>query len=213
MIDTSKRMSISDLERVSIETDSPAGKAFRLLFLGYKQDYYDEFVELLGEYLDEIFASLNEARKNLQNDGEDRLNVHVVMNLKLVGFDAEHDAETGGHCDIHVRYKKALWIGEAKRIASNEQEYIKKGMLQLTERYASGLKYQTEGALIIYCFAPNAQKVLSDLSTKLSGSNYEVEDKVHEHDLKFRASKTHTGTGNTYSVTNYVVPLYHNPPV
>ncbi|MBV1929131.1 MAG: hypothetical protein KUG81_06420, partial [Gammaproteobacteria bacterium] len=134
-----------------------------------------------------------------------------VSKLNISGFSAAHDAETGGHCDIHVRFKKALWIGEAKKIQSNEQSYIQKGFLQLTERYASGIKYQTEGGVIIYCFAPDAQKVLNDLRGKLSSDGYTVEEKKHPDDLFFRASKKHTGTGNTYSIVSYIVPLYHNP--
>lgn len=204
-------ISIADLEKVSIPEDTPAGRAVRLATLLYKTDYYDEFVSLIHEYLEEIFADFNEHRQHLQTDSEDRLNIDIVSRLKGAGFSATHDTQTGGHCDIYVTFKKAKWIGEAKKIASNQQSYIAQGLLQLTERYASGIKFQTEGAVIIYCFAPDAQKVLSDLCKKMNEDGYLVENKAHQDDLHFRTSKKHTGTGNQYYVTCYIIPLYHNP--
>lgn len=205
--------SLADIESMRLPKGSPADRAIRIFNLAFTEDYYNEFINLIHECLESIFGNLVEGRKHHQNDLEDRLSLEVVGQLRIIGFNVTHDAESGGHCDIYISLRNAVWIAEAKRIKSNEQAYIEQGRLQLTERYISGLKFQNRGAIVIYCFAPNAQKVLQDLADRLSNDQYVVEAKKNVDDLYFDAYKEHTSTGNKCYVKSYIVPLHHNPPV
>lgn len=76
-----------------------------------------------------------------------------------MGFDASHDTQYGGHCDIVVEGKDDfLWIAEAKIDTSNT--WIFQGFTQLDTRYSTGMPGQDIGEILIYCRRPNATGVL-----------------------------------------------------
>lgn len=149
-------------------------------------------------------------RKYKQGSCEDALNTDIVAMLSMNGIPAQHDVKIGGHTDISVALRDDfLWIAEAKHWKG--QAWIFKGFRQLLTRYATGMPGQDHGAIIIYFLQEGPAGLMgkwkSALSrrAKLTGLIEEV------HELQFNSSHPHRGTGRTFNVKHFGVPLFFQP--
>jgi len=126
------------------------------------------------------------------------------------GIPAQHDVKIGGHTDISVAMRDDfLWIAEAKHWKG--QAWIFKGFRQLLTRYATGMPGQDHGAIIIYFLQEGPADLMgkwkSALSrrAKLTGMIEEVDE------LRFNSAHPHRGTGRTFNVKHFGVPLFFQP--
>lgn len=102
-----------------------------------------------------IDFSCNEMEKNKHlkkedDKSEDQLTIEIVSQLKMLGIDASHDKQQGGHCDILVEGSEGfVWIAEAKK--HKDYLWIEKGFRQISTRYSTGVYGQDAGDIIVYC--------------------------------------------------------------
>lgn len=132
---------------------------------------YNDFVDKVNRDIDRIIDQFSRA-KNIYYDsmvednpknGENLINVSICNGLELMGWEAAHDPNVNGHCDIVVTYPYTnyMWLGEGK--IRQDKGYHYKGLKQLLHRYSTGLDNQTEGGLLIYITKTNInQKKITD---------------------------------------------------
>ena len=175
-------------------------------------DSYEDFIETLYKDLDKSISVLEDARNLTSNDSEDRINADIVGKLKCMGYDATHDTQVGGHCDIHVERKNYRWIGEAKIYKGNS--YLNEGFLQLTTRYTTARVNQNQGGLLIYIRRENAEEIMSNWKAEI--------EKIHKNDinkidtdpknpLAFFSDHKHKTSGCTYRTRHIPVMLHFEP--
>ncbi|WP_306043669.1 hypothetical protein [Mameliella sp. MMSF_3455] len=169
-------------------------------------------VEALEKILEFSYASLVRNSHLNKEQGEDELSVTIVEQLRSLSIQATHDTQTGGHCDIHVEGKDHfLWIGEAK--IHKDYEWLVKGFLQLSTRYATGGYGQDHGEIVIYCRVRDGAHVLSkwkDLVEEQEAEISVVEDKIEER-LWFRTKHKLNRTGLPFYIRHRLIPLFHEP--
>lgn len=144
--------------------------------------------------------------------GEDELTLQICEMLKVGGFQATHDAQIGGHCDIVVVGKDHfLWLAEAKKHGG--YDWLSKGFKQLSTRYSTGVMGQDHGEVLIYCYAKNASAILSKWREELEACNAELEtaDSPKGNALEFHSTHKHTSTGLDFHVRHKIVALYWDP--
>lgn len=71
---------------------------------------YEDFVDLLYEDIDEIFAQLGRSSNLMQEDKEDRITSEIISNLRSRSYTATHDSMAGGHVDIDVELNGFCWM-------------------------------------------------------------------------------------------------------
>jgi hypothetical protein len=122
-------MSIANLslkELKDFEADIPLLARFPSRALA---DTYDSFLDILYDDIDEIIRDIEANREFYCEDGEDKLTVFIAINLRRLGYDAEHGVKHGGNTDLLVKRKAFTWIAEAKIHSS--YDYLYEGFLQL----------------------------------------------------------------------------------
>ncbi|MVS97884.1 hypothetical protein [Devosia marina] len=141
---------------------------------------------------------------------EDALSIDLVTSLKAMGFQASHDTQYGGHCDIVVEAKgQFLWIAECKIHSS--YDWLLKGFAQLDTRYSTGLPGQDAGEMIIYSRNQRADQGMASWKERLKEARPDVEFHDGDAKLMFRTTHTHELTGATFRVRHICVPLYFKP--
>ena len=147
--------------------------------------------------LEYSYDSLIEDSHLNQAQSEDELSVQIVRQLKCHSIEANHDTQTRGHRDIHVRGKDHfLWIGEAK--IHKDYEWLNKGFKQLSTRYATGAYGQDRGEIIIYCRTQRPTETLATWRDRLTELHPEVT--VYDDQIPTRSwfrSKHHCKTSGT----------------
>ena len=130
--------------------------------------------------------------------------------LNMNGIPAYHDVKIGGHTDISVEMRDGfLWIAEAKHWTG--KSWVFKGFRQLMTRYATGLLGQDQGAILIYFEQEKPSDLLAKWRTALDGLTELTGDIEEVNELQFNSSHPHKGTGRTFHVKHYAIPLYWNP--
>lgn len=173
---------------------------------------YDDFIIGLNRDLDSCINIMEEDPKIRREDGEDRLTSEIVLALRFKGYQVEHDAMVGGHCDIVVRYGNYTWLGEAK--IHGAYDYLFQGFQQLCTRYASGTPMSNHGGLLIYIRNNDALAVVNSWRTHLSGKS--LKD-YHESEcemrplLAFNSSHKHERSGLPYYVRHVGIVLGFDP--
>ncbi len=200
------KLSLRDLEKLQEYMPALAGFASRLL-----ADTYDEFINQLYKDIDNIVFSKEENPELYEQDTEDRITIDIKNTLRILGYDASHEAKVGGHADLLVRKNKFLWIGEAK--IHHSYDYLWEGFQQLTTRYSTGDCNQKDGGLLIYIRNENAKNVMD--SWQLHLSSKELPDYSSNPCLKrklaFFSSHKHPRTGEQFRVKHIGMTLYFNP--
>lgn len=174
-------------------------------------DSHADRVHAINAAIDWIVREHTETARHRVDRDEDGLTTDIVTELKALGFDASHDTDVGGHCDIVVRgVDHFLWLAEAK--IHRDYNWLFKGLQQLCNRYSTGMPGQNDGALIIYCKGPRIDKVMAKWLAHLALTDTEATiSKCDKNPLVLNSRHTHERTGLEFRVRHVPVSLYHNP--
>lgn len=143
---------------------------------------------------------------------EDDLTIQLCEMLSMAGFDAAHDEQVGGHCDIVIRGKDHfLWVAEAKR--HDSYDWLEKGFLQLATRYSTGTHGQDHGEVLIYCYAQDANTMLKKWRGELESRIPSVMtiDSSNGNQLVFHSIHKHASSGLDFFIRHKAVALYWRP--
>ncbi len=203
---------------------SPASSAFEDLFkfnpepqlrltLAYATaPNYEARFEALEKLIDKCYRTLVDGRAENREESEDQLSQRIVDMLKFASVNAEHDTKVGGHCDIIVRGPEDfLWIGEAK--VHKSYQWLVDGFLQLSRRYATGLKGRNRGEIVIYHREGKSRLVLEKWRQIIDKefSDVTVTHEISDGELCFRTSHICPNSGLTFHVRHCIIPLMHKP--
>lgn len=177
---------------------------------------YEQFVNRIYTDLENVISITEAGKQHHQAKGEDELTDHLLSQLGHLYPSALHDAQKGGHCDLHLQVKSQdgtlfTWIGEAKLWKG--YQYGKKGLFnQLLDSYASGGNNVNSGGMIFYERTQQGPSyVMSQWKEGLQNDNVVIND-IRSDNLRF--STTHNlneGNGPIFNVRHFVVGLYHQP--
>lgn len=172
---------------------------------------YGKFVDCLYEDLDACLNDMQRAPDKRQNDGEDRLTEELIVQLHRQGYDATHDAASGGHVDVTVSLLGLTWIGEAKK----DKEFLG-GFQQLTTRYrpASGDPNHNAGGLIFYLVnTKNPRKKRDAWRDELRGAKLEnySDSECSRNPFAFYSQHDVEWSGLPFKLRHMVVALCHDP--
>lgn len=161
--------------------------------------------------IDHILQEFARTPKERQGRSEDALSIDLITSLKHLGFQASHDTTTGGHCDIVIDGRfNFLWLGEAKKHSS--YEWLLKGFNQLDSRYATAVKHQDRGGVLIYHYGPRIDRIMNEWEKYLKINRPDVIiEKRNSGDLVMNTRHTHERTGREYHIRHVIVSLYWNP--
>ncbi|MFC4271831.1 hypothetical protein GQF03_16295 [Sneathiella chungangensis] len=154
---------------------------------------------------------LEQHKHKKQGLGEDALTLELCSMLKMAGFQAVHDKDVGGHCDISIEGKDMfLWLAEAKKHSS--YSWLDKGFQQLATRYSTGVKGQDHGDVLVYCYAADAKTKIQKWRGELESRNSDVktEDSC-SNPLQFFSKHIHPSSGLDFHVRHKAIALYWNP--
>lgn len=199
------------LERVS-STAIDRHIRFKLMYWLAVRPTYAEFVEVVQRGIAWTCADMERNPELLMDHSEDQLSIRVVSGLRHLGFDAEFEAKTGGHCDITVQYvHDYVWLGEAKILTDNG--WLWKGFQQLTTRYSTGTYTGNEGGMLIYCKKPRTADLMNTWATRIQ---QEIAEATFEprSDLAvgaFLSTTTSERTGLPFNVVHFPVSLWFDP--
>lgn len=186
---------------------------------------YNDFIGRLYDHLDRIIITLQE---NPQTYGkldftEDDLTQIIVDMMRVKGFDATSDTNTGGHVDLKIAYHGAAqqfhWLGEAKTDNGGVSNVFG-GTEQILTRYATGEHgIQDHAGLIVYIRRERAEEFIAQLkddvprrvpvNTGLNG----VEDCPLRPRMAFKTDYAipRLGSTSSYKVRYMGVSLYFVP--
>ncbi len=169
-------------------------------------------VTAVNKGIDYACNLLEQSKNKKQGLGEDQITVDICNMLTTAGFDASHDANVGGHCDIVIKGKDLfLWLAEAKE--HDAYEWLNKGFKQLSRRYSTGVLGQDHGAVIIYCYVADAASMLEKWRTKLLEKNADVkaEKSTDGNPLHFFSQHKHRSSGLPFHVRHKAVSMHWKP--
>jgi hypothetical protein len=193
----------------------------RVLFEGTAQgaalDYtlaqdHDARVEAVQKGVDFACNELEQNKHKKQRLGEDAITLEVCSMLKMAGFQAAHDEDVGGHCDIVIKGKGLfLWLAEAKE--HSDYSWLDKGFQQLSTRYSTGVKGQDHGEILVYCYNKDAKAMLRNWRKELEARNAGVatKDAACGNPLLFCSAHQHAASGLDFHVRHKAVALYWDP--
>ncbi len=169
-----------------------------------------EILVQLERALSLAIGFLVQNRKYKQQSCEDALNTDIVALLGMNGIPARHDVKIGGHTDISVEMRDGfLWIAEAKHWKG--ETWIFKGFRQLLTRYATGMPGQDHGAIVIYFLKERPAAFMAKWMAALARRAVLTGGIEAVHELQFNSAHPHKGTGRTFNVKHYGVPLFYSP--
>ena len=143
---------------------------------------------------------------------EDEITLQICEILEMAGFQATHDAEIGGHCDIVVKGKSHfLWLAEAKK--HDSYDWLSKGFYQLSTRYSTGMIGQDHGEVLVYCYIKDAKAMLLKWREELQASNEDLKtaDSSTGNALVFHSTHKHASSGLDFHVRHKAIALYWDP--
>lgn len=174
---------------------------------------YEQFTDALYSDLNDIVLRFQENPELRHGDGEDRLTIEIITNLRAMGYNAGHEGKIGGHTDLAVKGKNNyLWIGEAK--IHSGYDYLFQGFQQLCTRYATGDAGQNRGGLIIYIKNKNSAKVIKEWRQRLEGyglGGLAIDGCANRPEYVFNSTHTLERTGADFYVKHIGVSLYFKP--
>jgi hypothetical protein len=205
------QLSIEVVRQIAKQANVPI--VWELMEYRYGEPDPDALCNLIDKALDLCAAELSRYPKEYQTQSEDQLTIGLVIQLKRMGFNADHDATSGGHCDIVITDTGSfMWLGEAKKVTGVNNSHIMSGYRQLLDRYSTGGASQDRGALIIFCAAPRADNILDAWLTHLTTEVLEVTaSAIDMSTLQFTSVQTHERTGRPYNVRHKPVSVYFAP--
>lgn len=175
---------------------------------------YEDFVRVLQKDILKAIKEVQHDRHLFQDSsfGEDAISTVIIKCLKFMNYDAEHDTQHGGHCDILVKHQSLgfEWIGEAKLWKGSA--YIKSGLEQLLTRYATGTSGENAGGLLVYVKQEKAVEKMKTWHTELTShiSTHEIDPlPARPVNLYFDSVQTAQASGLDYDMRTFFVALYH----
>lgn len=168
-------------------------------------------LEVLYAAIDWIAAEHMKTRQVRHDRGEDALSVDIVTDLKAMGFEASHDTQYGGHCDIVVEAAdNFLWIGEAKKHST--YDWLLKGFQQLDTRYTTGIPGQDAGGMIIYHLGQDTKSMMETWIKHLVEKRPDVSvEPCSKNPLIHYSSHIHKNSGLTFRVRHVAINLRFAP--
>lgn len=205
---------------ISLEFDltDPLEESLYTRRLALKNDDYELYIKQLYKDLGLCVNDLEGRAHYVKSHSEDQLSLIVETQLNGMGYKASHDTFHNGHVDIHVKYHKFLWLGEAKIYGSPSK--IFEGFLQLTTRYSSSSQDNYHGGLLIY--VQNTKLPTIDIlegwkdhvsdPVRKKENNYEItcEDRIGRN-LYFNSSMPHHKSGLPYLIRHQIIDVRHDP--
>ena len=173
---------------------------------------HDARVQAVQNGVDFACNQLEQKKHHKQGLGEDAITVELCAMLVMAGFQAAHDDDVGGHCDIVIRGTDMfLWLAEAKE--HSNYSWLDKGFQQLSTRYSTGVKGQDHGEILVYCYSQNAKAMLEKWRAELESRNAQVKTKDTScgNPLLFFSTHTHAASGLDFHVRHKAVALYWSP--
>lgn len=171
---------------------------------------HQDRLEAVEAAIDWAAAEMVKNRHVKVEHSEDALSIDLVTSLKAMGFQASHDTQYGGHCDIVVEAKsKFLWIAECK--IHKDYDWLLKGFAQLDTRYSTGLDGQDAGEMIIYSRNKRADEGMATWKERLKEARTDVEFVDGTGKLSFRTKHTHELTGTQFRIRHICIPLHFDP--
>jgi hypothetical protein len=170
-----------------------------------------ERVDVVNAAIDWIVLECVKTARDRVDRSEDALTNDIIGLLVALGFDASHDADCNGHCDIVIKGVDGfLWLAEAK-IHSN-YNWLLKGLKQLCTRYSTGMPGQNDGALILYCKGPRIDRIMAKWHAHLAEADEEAVIAIcDKNPLILNSRHIHQRTGLEFRVRHVPIGLYHNP--
>jgi hypothetical protein len=207
-------ITVGDLKRVATTTPRKVQLDLMLLDVDVVSlpNLYAKFVELIETAIDWSAQELARNPEVRQGKTEDQLTQEIIVALRAMRFDAKHDVKIGGHCDITIEGRdEFLWLGEAK-IHKEDYAWLFAGFQQLNTRYSTGGVNQDRGGILIYCFAPRIDRIMSRWKEHLG----EMVDGVsvvecEKNPMALRSSHIHERTGRPFNVRHVPIGLYFRP--
>lgn len=182
---------------------------------------YSDFVDTLYVELDSIVASLVQDANLFQEKGhtENAFNADICRQLRRAGYEAHFDKNNRGHSDVTVEYGRFVWIGEGKKVESVNNTHLRGGYDQLLHRYVPGTTGADQAGLLIYCFAPDAKRVLAKWSEHLeecNKTNHGYAENLSawpgNEGFAFTCTSQHKASGSTLKIKHLIASLYWSPP-
>lgn len=177
----------------------------------FAQDH-DARVSAVRKAVDFVCNELEMNKHVKQGLGEDAITIEICSLLKAAGFQAAHDKDIGGHCDISIEGKNLfLWLAEAKKHSS--YDWLEKGFQHLSTRYSTGVKGQDHGDVLVYCFVKDAKELLKKWKEKLTTANPEVvaKESADGNPLQFCSTHKHAASGLDFNIRHKAIALYWDP--
>jgi hypothetical protein len=161
--------------------------------------------------IDWIAQEHSKTRQHRHDRDEDALTVDIITDLKAMGFSASHDQDYGGHADIVIEARgDFLWLGEAKIHSS--YDWLLKGFQQLDTRYATAVRGQNIGGLVIYCKTERVDQIMNRWTQHLAAHRPDVViDTCEKNPLVRRSTHLHKRTGLPFQIRHVPISLYFNP--
>ncbi len=192
-----------------------AGLSFLVDILDYRAGNVDHgfLCDAIDKAIDQCAIEMARFPKELDPQTEDQLTVSLILQLQKFGFSADHDATSGGHCDIVIKDNdNFLWLGEAKKVSGHNSSWIGDGFDQLSVRYDTGQPAQDRGCLIIFCNCERIDGILSSwkefLIKNFSNVSVIAEDKIN---ITFVSKHAAVKTGRAYHVRHKPISVYFAP--
>lgn len=205
MLSADKIYSLDDLNRLFPDA---AGQIRLKMALAVD---HSERVGAVEKAIDHIAQDLSRTRQHRQHGSEDLLTTDIVSMLTKMGFQASHDTDVGGHCDVVIEGRDDfLWLGEAKTHTS--YDWLYKGFQQLSTRYSSGIPGQDVGGLLIYCYNQGAREMMEKWKRHLTAERSDIEVAAcARNPLVFRSTHAHVVSGLPYVIRHVPVLLHFKP--
>lgn len=171
----------------------------------------EERVSCVRRAIDYLALEFTKSRQLKQNRTEDELTGEIIISLKCMGFEASHDTQYGGHCDIVVEAAQGfLWIAEAK--IHRDYDWLLKGYNQLLTRYSTGQKGQDNGDMIIYVYIQNVNHVMNKWNAYLIENEKDViTENCPDSSFNFFSTQMHQNTGLPFTTRHVPISLYFSP--
>ncbi len=178
---------------------------------------YEEFLEVLSDDLITIVKLLEQNPQPYADESEDATTQRIVDMLSVMGYTANHNAQSGGNVDITVELirKKYKWIAEAKKFTSVTD--LREGYLQLATRYRPGTDSSgiAHGGLLAYLRRPNAVSCVESwqahLQTLEVASGAALTACPRRHKLGFISEHPHKEFGIPFRVWHVCIVLSFDP--
>lgn len=178
---------------------------------------YDEFRESLSDDLLSVISQLEENPQHYRTDTEDATTQRIIDMLKVMGYTAHHNRQSGGNVDITVEVTRRnfKWLGEAKKFESVGD--LREGYLQLATRYRTGMDANgvLHGGLIGYLRRPDAVGCIKDWRKHFASQDFAVKAKFDECSrrgpLGFFSEHAHKDYGLPLRVWHFCAVLHFKP--